>query len=552
MSATTKTWLSVLAVGLMLSGIPWTAGAQNPTCGSDAETYTFTSDSASGTYSAPKIHVPANVVVTVPDALVLNADCLILVEGQIIGQDAASTLASGASIHLQSGGDVIIWGRIVAGDGTDAPSATVSVPGSVGDVGGPGGNVQLTAGFSGALILHPSAYVKSGDGGRGGGVRAILASADPVVSTFDATGGAGGQGGALYTNAFATTIQGTLDLGAGGAGGRGYALVMPGISPPAGGGTVQAKGGMGGAAGTLTLPPGFSPFTLWQLGVLVGGEGGNTGPANAYGSHYPTSGDDATLDETNSDLYAAQCGQNPGEPGGDSGAPGVPGADGCQGWHARAEGQKGGLGLVGGDGEDVEAEAGTGGNGGRGGPGSKLNCTYYPGIFSDCQVHYGEEGGRGGHGGNAGAYGGQGGDGLIRGGQGGDAYARGGSGGTGGRGGTGGHGWVGGTWNGDLSYPHGQQVGCVKNWGGSAWLMCKAIRETSWGVCGYGGWGGGWGGRGGVTATPGAGGSAVLGSLIGGHGAPGEGTQEEGNFGSFGPDGSPANWPNGSGGNRCA
>lgn len=555
MGTTRNTTLSLLAAALLLNIAP--PALADPICvpttaGTGACEFQDGQEAA-GTYTYDRIIVPAGVTVRATGPLVLQATALIHVAGDIVADPASMPGAPGTSIRLASGGDVLMEGRVVAGDGASAEARELHVASAAGDMGGAGGSVYVSTGPLGLFTLAPNGLIQSGNGGVGGEVRLIQAQGDVPSTTLSAAGGNGGAGGAISIDAITATFHGRVAIGTGGKGGVGYALSYPETLAASPGSTVTATGGDGGAAGNLALPLGMTVFTLHDLGILEGGTGGDGGDGYAFSSAVPNGLYGAEGQPMTQDYSWTPCGgTTPDSP--------FRGPTGCRGAWASAQGGRGGDGPVGGGkGGAGTSIGGPGGPGGTGAPGSTIDCTYFGPGASNCQDHTGQQGGDGGPGGSSTARGGLGGNGLIQGGQGGDARSRGGDGGWGGKGGKGGRGWVG-SWNGALDTTTARTIGCIHHWisrtgpwagptdhetmgcmrvdnGGSLNGVCATGGQR--GLFGVGEWG---------SATGGTGGTNALGVRA----ASGARTEERGGEGGLGTIGDRPVWIISTGRDLCA
>lgn len=369
---------------------------------------------------ADTINLPLGATVYFAGDITLSANSQLRIEGSL-----RSAQATAYDITLV-GGNVVISGTVVAGDGQDAGVATGHAFAS-GQRGGDGGSITVTWPALKTFTLAEGAIIRSGDGGDGGDANVTSNESSPM--SISATGGDGGNGGGIAIAGTTALIYGVLDLGSGGEGGYAHSWSIAG-TPPADNGTTNATGGDGGAAGSASLPASFSVTGLVASGVLVNGNGGPGGVALAPSViEIPTG-------ESDSDVGGAGC-----DAGVRSSPSGARGYTACNGGSAYAEGGKGGPGLSGGTGGAAWAYGGRGGRGGTGVSSGAAalgtNCI----LRSDgtnCPGVVGGMGGYGGIGGYASAYGGEGGVGVLAGGRGGAAHAYGGNGGQGGDGGRGG------------------------------------------------------------------------------------------------------------------
>src|SRR5581483_9146877 len=148
----------------------------------------------------------------------------IRIDGTILGERTLD--GRGASLVLETPGDVTLRGSIVLADGAD---------GVAGQRGGDGGGLVVV---SRSVRLEPGSLVALGAGGHGGDVR----TEDPLSV---ARGGDGGRGGPLVLQATEAFLDGMVLLGRGGDGGRADAVLA-------------AVGGSGGPSSVLVAPRGHT------------------------------------------------------------------------------------------------------------------------------------------------------------------------------------------------------------------------------------------------------------------------------------------------------
>ncbi len=398
---------------------------------------------------AAAFHVAAGETVWCVGDVTIRAGSA-LIEGALLSQAVTGNGTNGSDITLETPGDIVVTGRVVAGSGT---------AGAAEGKGGDGGDVTLRSTAGGITI---------GTGAAAAAVKPKQAAATNV-SAGDAAnggggiyGGAGGVGGTVTLDCNAGTLTlhqapGLLHVGNGGGGGN---AVIVGDSRA----TYQAPEAPrnnGGRAGDIVpvchalvgveVHPVAEPtvggperYATLDDGVGSGGEGGGGGdvyfgeaPATADTSHTRASAVRTRAITQQPPPVRGGAGDNGpyrGGPGGDAtqlfGAADVPRVALARGWEAIAEGGPGGKACVAEYGSLAQyalslftnpaAYGGAGGNARAvGGPGAS-----------------GAPGQPGGPGGEASATGGNGGLGVgmgdCRTGPGGDAYAVSGPGGDGG------------------------------------------------------------------------------------------------------------------------
>lgn len=366
--------------------------------------------------------IGADEVLQIEDDVVLADPCGITVHGAII-----AVAGSGASITLESAGDVLVSGRLVAGSGLAGTAARDDAGPLRGLDGFDGGSITLR----GAEVrVDQWATLVAGSGGAGGDAR--LDSGLALVPGHRlAVGGDGGAGGRIIMEATSTApiVLGDVRSGAGGPGGA--AMVV-------GGG--HAIGGQGGDA----LGARAEGMFLEQiLRLSVGAVGGNGGPAFASYSALELFGEPGDPDKaTDCEAPEQALLLLAGFMSADSGP-----------LDNTADGGDGGFGVIqGGEGGSAEAEGcpgltGPTGKFGKDGRYCSINCIdEIPACYPQhglaiwyCPATDGKKPtDGGGNGGDGTANGGNGGGSVVSGGNGGEAGGTGGIGGPGGPGGKGG------------------------------------------------------------------------------------------------------------------
>ncbi len=336
------------------------------------------------------------------------------------GADGGATGANGAdgatwTLRCKGGSDIVITGSLTltgqhggkGGNGTHA-SATAAV--SSGGDGGKGGAIRIQA--LGSISLGPGTWIKTGNGGVGGGATADGSSGHGgnVGASAAATGGAGGSPGLFTavakTGSIAFGASSFLEIGTGGRGGDASAIGGDGHDalpcPAAVGGAATATAGAGGSTPDKTLT---------AAGAVTG-----SGNVTVIGGT-PGAGGNATANAGKGGAGAQPC--KPGAIGG------APTAKGGKGGNADLKNQSGTKVANGGNGGSMEVKNGNGGQG-----------------WIDCDLPTFEAGGVGGMGGSIAGFNGAFGTGFADGTAGAAAYttvANGGNGGDGLPPGTGGN-----------------------------------------------------------------------------------------------------------------
>ncbi len=391
--------------------------------------------SANGVMLVSDINIPPGVVVSVTQELTLYSVGPAHIEGEIRGMDGLFPGGSGASITINAGGPVQVYGKIQAGAGAKGIGAKAAgAPGqpasAQGGNGGDGGMVAIRT-LNVPIAIYPTAHVESGKGGDGGVSMVWGGSANqPTQRGGDAhsSGGDGGDGGdlcvysqSLFPNALTVpVIPGILVCNDGGNGGNARARGGNGGAGIAGvdggfgafGGTTDTRGGAGGNSGYLMINTmdwdGDGIVTQVEFHVVAGGRGGDTG-ATVYvqgqdGGNAPSQPPSCTCE--NIPPPAPVKDEKP--------KAGDGWAEPSNGRPAKAVGKRGkGCGK----GQDAIAKGGDGGNLRR------IGFDFY-----GFGIQWNVAAGTGGRGGNAEA---RGGDGGPDGGDGGSATATGGNGGNG-------------------------------------------------------------------------------------------------------------------------
>ncbi len=210
-----------------------------------------------------------------------------------------------ADILVTTTGDILVFGRIVTGNGGSGGDHSVLTPAGISSLaqagsGGKSGDLDLISN-TGSIRINVTALIRIGQGGAGGIATANTDPADPDTDGADAEaqGGPGGIGGSLTLtcpngNLSIAPVTGIIQIGSAGGGGDSIALggfggdAFSGTIPGVGGGAT-AGGGHGGSSGTLMITsatfqggtPTPSEARAELLDLLSGGQGGAPGTDSA-------------------------------------------------------------------------------------------------------------------------------------------------------------------------------------------------------------------------------------------------------------------------------
>lgn len=262
-----------------------------------------------GIVEASAIDIPAGVVVTASEDLVLKCSGPVNIAGILIGLTVGGR---GVDITIESESSIEITGRVMAGMGASAEDGALAEGLAEGANGYRGGSVMLKAASD--IEIGPNARIAGGDAGDGGSAFA-LGGEDIEGWPIVARGGAGGKGGDVVidtdgTLRFWPAGQPLIILGSGGDGGHADAYLQDGV--PFDTDESQVVSGPGGNSGMLRLSAGTvegltyhelpdvvlahstqpefdtqTPFTMWVLrgdsaNLIGGGRGGDGGQAGGF------------------------------------------------------------------------------------------------------------------------------------------------------------------------------------------------------------------------------------------------------------------------------
>ena len=245
-----------------------------------------------GQHQIASMVVDSGVVVQVHTDLQITATDDIVIHGNLI-----ATASSRASIKLTSiQGAIEIHGNIEAGDG-ETKNPVVDPVRAIGQDGGLGGDITLRSENSDVLIFG---RLEAGDGGRGGDATAM--GPGPSVYAKAGKGGLGGNIDIIAAGSIDLKASATVEAGGGGDGGEARAqLQIPDqpeidddeldedgdhdpIPKPPTGSVARALSQAGGTGGNVTfelLPPGREVTV--QANVSAG-KGGDTSIADTEGA----------------------------------------------------------------------------------------------------------------------------------------------------------------------------------------------------------------------------------------------------------------------------